>query len=902
MERFKTEKRIGIIYPTCPQLPLIWLALLHAGKEPCMLQYPTEKTSAEYWRDSIGNAIQVCELEGLVHGQSLAPFQPELLSKTLLLDGEFQSIASKGFEVGEGAIIQLSSGTTGYRKGIRFTLSDLVRHVESYDQVMQLGEADTIVSWLPLYHDMGFIACFVMPLLKGIPLVLIDPITWIKHPATLFEAIHEHCGTICYMPNFGFEVMARQECRQVPSSMRMWISCSEPTYRPTIEKFCEATCTDQEKVCTCYAMAENVFAVCQSEGLRSVSLNGESVVSCGRTIPGVRIKLVEGEIFVKSDTSITGYLGTGDVRDAEGFYATGDIGGMTGDELYVLGRKRDVMISAGKKYFLNDFDYELGKLFPDSAGRIASLADFNTKLGTQTALFLIEGGRYWDRQQSQSDSAPIGTATGLEIYEAHFVPPFFITKTSSGKINRKKTLKDWKAHRDFVEGRSRDSVGGLLSRDEFKKQVGAAFAGLPHDKPIGESIDSLGGVVLRLLCDQAKIEYKPGISIDEMAGQAADAAGSRDEENLTIVALVDGMKLGFGGREGYITPGFIAELERELGRRVRVEHFAVPPAPILFSDLLFHDFFMPRDLGPKYGAFSSVLQAIKGAGLILFDDEDSLRMLNFCVYPRLTYRFTSHPQADLLAHRLTIYTQNHHLLARDIVAGADIGREIITRSVRQMELYLGTPIMKLAFHADYEACTRDWDYKEYRPYKSDEDYIQNPVDAARIQEAILAYLCPLKGHLKTRKAEPSLKAIMDWAPHLCSFLINPKAVDFAFTRYRSFCIAGLPSSVPYIEKQLRLLGKPFFYSGNLKPTRDDFDCMLCTGFSGETSTQKPYFEFMQIGGEGGRLRNVPRNVAAACPPLAECDPKVVAWYLANRSPMMPVGNMLFNAVKYAAKK
>jgi acyl-CoA synthetase (AMP-forming)/AMP-acid ligase II len=901
-DAFPGEKRLGIIYSTCGDLPLVWLGALLAGMEPCLLQFPTERASAEYWRDSIRASIEACSLEGLIHGAALEPFKPGSFAKCLVLDGPFGCGDPGGFRIDAGSIIQLSSGTTGHRKGIRFSLDDLARHVAAYNRVMRITGRDTIVSWLPLYHDMGFIACFVMPLLTGTPLVLIDPIAWVRNPPILYEAIREHRGTISYLPNFGFEVMSRHECCTPLESMRLWISCSEPSYLATLDRFCRATNTDRSRMTTCYAMAENVFAVTQSDGLRSLAVDGGTVVSCGRPIPGVELKIVDGEVYVRSDTCLREYLGTGDIRDGEGFYPTGDIGGLSDGELYLLGRKRDVMISAGKKYFLNDFDHELAKHYPASAGRIASIADFNDALGTQMALFLIEGGRYWDRDFRAAETPNVGAATGLEMFEAHFVPKFFITKTSSGKINRVKTLRDWKAHQAFVRGSANEEGSALIDRTEFIRRAAESFAGLPRDVPVGESLDSLGLVVMRLLCEQAAIPFDPRASLDGLAALAGGVDPGQQDEVLSIVALVDGVKLGLADHSGgYLSPVFLAALKAKLGRRVRVEHFAVPPAPILFSDVIFHDYFMPREPGPKYAAFSAVIRAIKNASLILYDDEDSFRMLEFCVYPRLAYRFVNNPQADLLAHRLTAYTLSHHLLARDVVAGGDIQPAVITPSIVELERYLDVPIMKLAFHTEYSRFTRSWDHTEYRAYVSDDDYCRNPVDAPRIQTAIVDFLAANRARIRFRCAEPSPSLIMDGPPHFCSFLANAKAVDFILARHASFCIAGLPSSVPYIPRRLTEMGKPFFFSGNLNPQRDDYDCMLCTGFSGPTNTGKPYFEFMQIGAEGGRPRNVTREFTAECPPLVECDPAILEGYLTRCSPMMPVGNMLLNAVKRLTK-
>ena len=824
LKTFPTARRIGIIQPTSPALILVWLAALKAGKEPCFLQYPTEKISKDYWRDSIRHTIAGCQLEGLIHDSTTLPHQPGELAEALLIDGEMGELAPGADVISEGAIIQLSSGTTGHKKGVRITLPRLKLHVENYNQVMRLGADDTIVSWLPLYHDMGFIACFVMPLMLKVPIVMIDPMTWVRQPGTLFSAINKHRGTVCYMPNFGFEVMARQNATTAPDTMRHWISCSEPTYVQTLERFCQRTGARPETVSTCYGMAENVFAVSQSRGLKILESEDVKVVSCGQPIPGTQVKIVEGELCVKSDTSLDAYLGSEDVRDAEEFYATGDLGALIDGEIVISGRKRDVMISAGKKYFLNDLDFALGQILPDSAGRIAALADYDDALGTERVTFLVERNCFWETGGLQEISQKLKAAANLEMFQIHFVPQFFITKTSSGKINRKKTLQDWQACREWQTSggaRTLETLDGLST--SFQAKVEKSFSSLPKNAPLGSLLDSLGTVMMRLICEDHGLEYDPQAGLEELSQRLASPARKEETKVFSIVALVDGIKLGFGSGNGFITEEFIAKVAAEVGRPVSVEHVCAPPAQILVSDVIFHDYFMPRDLDGKYRAFSTVIQKIKNASLILIDDEDAFRLRDFCVYPRLSHRFGNDPQADLLAHRLAAYTQNHHLLAREVVPGKDLPPDQVTPSIRHLSFHLRTPIMKLAFHKQFERFTKDWDYTQYRNYVSDVDYQQNPVNAAGIQGAILQFIRARKEEFRCPQGVATPKLTLKDPPHFCSFLINRQAVDFIVGQYESFCIGGLPSSLPYLEQQLKKLGRQFFYASTINPGRTDFD-------------------------------------------------------------------------------
>ena len=98
-------------------------------------------------------------------------------------------------------------------------------------------------------------------------------------------------------------------------------------------------------------MAENVFAVTQSEGFQIAEVDGKSLPSCGPPIPATDVKIIEGEIWVRSPTSITAYLDGSAVADADGFYPTGDMGHYGDSGLVILGRKRDILIQAGPNIF-----------------------------------------------------------------------------------------------------------------------------------------------------------------------------------------------------------------------------------------------------------------------------------------------------------------------------------------------------------------------------------------------------------------------------------------------------------------------------------------------------------------------------------------------------------------------
>ena len=148
-----------------------------------------------------------------------------------------------------------------------------MNQIEAYREAIHLSAEDVIVSWLPLYHDMGLIAGFLMPILTGVPLVLMSPFDWVRAPQRLFQAVSQYRGTLTWLPNFAYNFCAQKiRDRHLEgvdlSSWRAVINCSEPVRRESHELFFEkfqAYGLKFSALQTCYAMAENVFGVTQSD-------------------------------------------------------------------------------------------------------------------------------------------------------------------------------------------------------------------------------------------------------------------------------------------------------------------------------------------------------------------------------------------------------------------------------------------------------------------------------------------------------------------------------------------------------------------------------------------------------------------------------------------------------------
>ena len=171
------------------------------------------------------------------------------------------------------AVLQHSSGTTGMKKGVALSHRSVLNELRNYAAALELRDTDHIVSWAPLYHDMGLMAGYLLPLCAGIRLTLISTFEWLGRPAMFLEAISKERGTVCWMPNFAYAFMAKtvpDEALQGVdlTSLRALINAGEPisdeNHQVFFERF-KRYGLRASALATAYGMAENTLAVTQGD-------------------------------------------------------------------------------------------------------------------------------------------------------------------------------------------------------------------------------------------------------------------------------------------------------------------------------------------------------------------------------------------------------------------------------------------------------------------------------------------------------------------------------------------------------------------------------------------------------------------------------------------------------------
>ena len=262
-------------------------AILH-GAIPSIMPFLTEKLLPERYRADLAALVTITQPSAIVtYPEFEAEVQAALRQgennqtsvRTVIvsdkigapLDPDFATLGGILRRPEDIVLLQHSSGTTGLQKGVALTHQAVFNQLESYSQALRLVPEDVIVSWLPLYHDMGLIAGFLMPILWGIPLVIMSPFEWVRAPYKLMQAVSRYKGTLSWLPNFAYNFCA-QKIRERDlvgvdlSSWRAISNCSEPmryaSHQAFLERF-RPYGLRPEALATCYAMAENVFAVTQ---------------------------------------------------------------------------------------------------------------------------------------------------------------------------------------------------------------------------------------------------------------------------------------------------------------------------------------------------------------------------------------------------------------------------------------------------------------------------------------------------------------------------------------------------------------------------------------------------------------------------------------------------------------
>lgn len=475
---------IAIILRHSIELYTAFLGSMMAGLVPTIMPFPTPKQDREkYWKShadlfALSGIEAVYTYEDNVEGiRSSIGEQVSYVATagSLVLDERCEDI-----QLGDLAVLQHSSGTTALKKGVTLTHEAIFNQVESYSRCIGLNADSRIVSWLPLYHDMGFIACFLMPMIVGCSLSHLDAFTWSAKPTLLLDAIVDFKGQYVWLPNFAYNHIAnstRASASWDLSSVKAIINCSEPCKYDTFATFYakpQFNNLAKGALQVCYAMAENVFAVSQTTigqqprvvtvtdasfragahvQLTRAGEKGVQVLSCGPVIPGTEVAFVLpsgelsreegvlGEITITGNSLYSGYYHRPEITGkklVDGWHRTGDVGFMVDGELYVTGRIDDLLIIRGKNIYAHEVEEAVNTLGLVIPGRAVAFTMFSQGKGEASLIVLAEGEDLSaEAEIKKAVRKAVESGFGVSLADFKLLPPRTLRKTTSGKLSRK---------------------------------------------------------------------------------------------------------------------------------------------------------------------------------------------------------------------------------------------------------------------------------------------------------------------------------------------------------------------------------------------------------------------------------------------------------------------------------
>lgn len=477
----------------------LYLALSCVGAIPAILAYPNPRLHPDKFRQGIEGMSRRSGLDWIFTERALDPTISPLIKAGSTIKGLYfplewnigQALEGEALtklvaihQAADGSdplLLQHSSGTTGLQKPVLLSHCAVQEHVKHYGEAIGLTHADKIVSWLPLYHDMGLIAAFHLPLAFGIPTVQIDPFEWVQVPSLLLEVVSKERGTISWLPNFAYNMMADKisddELDGIDlQTWRLVVNCSEPVRHESHRKFLrrfQRYGLNPLALSSCYAMAETTFAATQTppntkpalvaakraqlaKGRVDPSANKSQTricVSSGRPIEGCCIKVVDearqevadgmvGELAIASVSLFDGYRNypekTAEVLQ-DGLYYSGDYGFRRNGEYYVIGRKKDIIIVAGNNIYPEDVEDVVGKVEGIIPGRVVAFGEENRELGSEQVAVVAETNIEDEPGQKVLKLALIQAAMSIDVTigKVYLVPPRWLIKSSAGKPSRK---------------------------------------------------------------------------------------------------------------------------------------------------------------------------------------------------------------------------------------------------------------------------------------------------------------------------------------------------------------------------------------------------------------------------------------------------------------------------------
>jgi fatty-acyl-CoA synthase len=486
----KAGDRIALVAETGPEFAALFFGAVYAGAWPVPLPLPTSFGGKESYIDQLSVQMESADPLMLLYPKELEAMAAEAALKVGTEGMAWEDFSTQAApevvlpqaKADDICYLQYSSGSTRFPHGVAVTHEALLNNLAAHGHGMELIGSDRCISWLPWYHDMGLVGCFLSPVANQVSVDYLKTEDFARRPLAWLDLITRNDGnSISYSPTFGYDICARRISSQTRASERFDLSRwriagnGADMIRPDVmQAFVDAFADTGFKATAflpSYGLAEATLAVSimpPGEGIvtelvEETELSGHAapngrptryraIVNCGKAVRDMAIEVRDeagrklpdrtiGKVWASGPSIMHSYFRDEEATNAclkDGWLDTGDMGYMSNDYIFIVGRAKDMIIINGKNHWPQDIEWAVEQLPGFKQGDIAAFAI--TTAGEETPAVLVHCRTSDEQERTKLRNSirdKVRSITGMQCI-VELVPPRSLPKTSSGKLSRAK--------------------------------------------------------------------------------------------------------------------------------------------------------------------------------------------------------------------------------------------------------------------------------------------------------------------------------------------------------------------------------------------------------------------------------------------------------------------------------
>jgi fatty-acyl-CoA synthase len=489
----KPGDRVALVAETGPEFAATFFGAVYAGAWPVPLPLPTSFGGRGAYVDQLAIQLKSSDPALLLYPPELADFCAAAADRAGAVSRSWDTLDTVEAIPGELpsakpddiAYLQYSSGSTRFPHGVAVTHRALLDNLHSHGFGLKVIDSDRVISWLPWYHDMGLVGCFLSPIAMQMSVDYLKTEDFARRPLAWLDMITRNPGTsVSYSPTFGYDICSRRMSSQTRAEDRFDLSrwriagngadMIRPDVMQAFVDGFDAAGFKAGAFCPSYGLAEATLAVSlmpPGEGIRlelveenelsgGIAEDGDrprryrAVVNCGKPVAGMAVDIRGsagerlpdrgiGKVHVRGASVMHSYFRDEESTKAclsdDGWLDTGDMGYMSNGYIFIVGRAKDMIIINGRNHWPQDIEWAVEQLPGFKSGDIAAFA-ITGPSGEETPAVLVhcrvsdneERGRLRDEIRER-----VRAITGITPV-VELVPPRTLPRTSSGKLSRTK--------------------------------------------------------------------------------------------------------------------------------------------------------------------------------------------------------------------------------------------------------------------------------------------------------------------------------------------------------------------------------------------------------------------------------------------------------------------------------